>query len=212
MSELTARQWELYNLLKNNPDKYFQQEEIAALLNDFYPSGADAPNFHDSAARVQITNDIRAINNSDVIQKIIITNSFGVKLASKEEFEKYINAQFAAIFRRLERTRKKAKKAGLDGQMRIAFNQEHPVIEAYTDDINRIKAARLAKGLKLVDVVRELRKDPRFKGVDISLMSKMENGYCNPPDDLLYTLSRLYGVKAAELVKGETILDLLEIS
>ncbi len=210
-SELTARQWALYNLLRNNPDKRFMQIEIANTLRDEYPYNGDE-NFHDSAARIAITNDIRAINHSDIIQKVIISDGRGVKLASREEFEKYINSQFAAIFRKLERTRKKAKKGGLDGQMRIAFNKERPVIEAYTDDINRLKAARLAKGLKLVDVVCELRKSPQFKGVDISLLSKMENGYCKPSDELLFTLARIYGVKPSELVNGEIILDLLEIS
>lgn len=210
-SELTPRQWALYNLLRNNPDKRFMQIEIANTLRDEYPYSGDE-NFHDSAARIAITDDIRAINHSDIIQKVIISDRRGVKLASREEFEKYINGQFAAIFRKLERTRKKAKKGGLDGQMRIAFNNERPVIEAYTDDINRLKAARLAKGLKLVDVVRELRKNPQFKGVDISLLSKMENSYCKPTDDLLFVLARLYGVKPSALVNGETILDLLEIS
>ena len=120
-NELNARQWALYNLLKNNPDRYLTQIEIAYGLREYYDTSFYNDQFHDSATRHLITKDIRAINKSEVIQKIIISNSQGVKIASSAEFEKYINAEFASIFRKLERTRQKAKKAGLDGQMRIVL-------------------------------------------------------------------------------------------
>lgn len=196
-SELTPRQWALYNLLKNNPGKRFTQAEIAYSLKEYYTLPVVNLNFHDSAARLAITDDIRAINNSDVIQKIIISDRNGVRLANKEEFEKYIKGQFSAIFRKLERTRKKAKKGGLNGQMRMTFGRERDTVEAFTDGISRLKAARLNKNLKLADVVRELRKTE--KGIDISLLSKMENGYCKPTDRVLLKLADIYAVEASEL-------------
>ena len=198
-NELNARQWALYNLLKNNPDRYLTQIEIAYGLREYYDTSFYNDQFHDSATRHLITKDIRAINKSEVIQKIIISNSQGVKIASSAEFEKYINAEFASIFRKLERTRQKAKKAGLDGQMRIVLGSERDTIEAFADSINRLKAARLNAGLKLVEVVRELCARGE-KGIDVSLLSKMENGYCRPTESVLLKLAVLYGTEARFLL------------
>jgi hypothetical protein len=205
-SELNSRQWALYNLLKNNPDKYLTQLEIAYALREYYDTSFYNDQFHDSATRHVLTKDIRAINNSDVIQKIIISTSKGVKIASSAEFEQYINAEFASIFRKLARTRQKAKKAGLDGQMRIVLGSERDTIEAFADDINRLKAARLNAGMKLADVVRELRASGE-KGIDVSLLSKMENGYCKPTEIVLMKLAVLYGVEARLLYDDKMVID-----
>ena len=202
-SELNARQWALYNLLKNTPDKCWTQIELAYALQEFYDTSFYNDQFHDSPTRHQLTKDIRTINNSEVIQKIIISNNKGVKIANRAEFEKYINAEFASIFRKLARTRQKAKKAGLDKQMRIVLGSERDTIEAFADDINRLKAARLNAGLKLADVVRELCAAGE-KGVDVSLLSKMENGYCRPTESVLLKLAILYGTHACFLLDGKT--------
>lgn len=206
-SDLNSRQWALYNLLKNNPDRYIKQSDICKRLITHYPTYY-GDNFHDSKARLLLTNDIRALNNNDTIQKIIISNKHGVKIASKAEFEQYISGQFAAVFRKLERTRKKARKAGLDGQMRITIGKERDTVEAFADDINRLKAARLNKGLKLADVVREMRKTE--KGFDVSLLSKMEHGYCKPTETQLFKLADIYDVKPFNLLGGKvTMFDLI---
>ena len=197
-SELNARQWAVYNLLKNNPDRYMTQKEIVYALSNYYGTIFSDELFHDSFARITLTMDIRAINDSDVIQKIIISNHKGIKLASKEEYEEYIDAEFASIFRKLARTRKKARKAGLDKQMRIVFGTERDTIEAFSDSINRMKAARISAGLKLVDVARELSKTER--GIDVSLLSKMENGYCRPTESVLVKMAILYGVQKEKLI------------
>lgn len=203
-NELNARQWAIYNLLKNNPDKYMTQLGIVLRLQEWFVLDFTADTFHDSNARHTLTKDIRAINKSDVIQKIVISNNKGVKIANSEEFEKYINAEFAAIFRKLARTRQKARKAGLDGQMRIVLGQERDTIEAFADGVNRLKAARLNAELKLADVVRELRLAGE-KSVDVSLLSKMENGYCRPTDSLLLKLAALYGAEARFLLDDKTV-------
>ena len=206
-SELNPRQWAVYNLLKNNPDRYMTQQEIANALPNYFVSFMnpyDESTFHDSAARHMLTKDIRTINKSDVIQKVIISNSKGVKIASSAEFEQYINAEFAAIFRKLARTRQKAKKAGLDGQMRIVLGSERDTIEAFADSINRLKAARLNAGLKLADVVRELCAAGE-KGIDVSLLSKMENGYCRPTESVLLKLSALYGAEIRFLLDDKLV-------
>lgn len=202
-SELNPRQWALYNLLKNTPDRYWTQIELAYKLREFYDTSFYNDQFHDSATRHMLTKDIRAINKSDIIQKIIISNSRGVKIASSEEFAQYINAEFASIFRKLARTRQKARKAGLDGQMRIVLGSERDTIEAFADSINRLKAARLNAGLKLADVVRDLRAAGE-KGIDVSLLSKMENGYCRPTESVLLKLAALYGAEARFLLDDKT--------
>ncbi len=203
-SELNPRQWAVYNLLKNNPDRYLTQLEIAYALDEYYDTSFYNDQFHDSATRHLLTKDIRAINKSEVIQKIIISTPKGVKIASSAEFERYINAEFAAIFRKLARTRQKAKKAGLDGQMRIVLNSERDTIEAFADSINRLKAARLNAGLKLADVVRELRASGETY-IDVSLLSKMENGYCKPTEIVLMKLAVLYGADA-RLLNNDNLL------
>ena len=203
-SELNTRQWALYNLLKNSPDTYWTQLELAYNLREFYDTDFEDSNFHDSAARHLLTKDIRTINKSEVIQKVIISNSKGVKIASREEFERYINAEFASIFRKLARTRQKARKAGLDGQMRIVLGNERDTIEAFADSINRLKAARLNAGMKLADVVRDLRAAGE-KGIDVSLLSKMENGYCRPTEAVLLKLAALYGADACFLLDNKVV-------
>lgn len=206
-SELNARQWAVYNLLRNNPDRYFTQYEICVKLDEHFPiGGVYLIEFHDSAARHMLTKDIRAINKSEVIQKVIISNRYGVKLASSAEFEQYINAEFASIFRKLERTRQKARKAGLDGQLRLVFGSERDTVEAFTDSINRMRAARLNAGMKLADVVRELRAAGE-KGIDVSLLSKMENGYCRPTDAVLLKIAALYRVEARFLIGDKLVTD-----
>ena len=203
--DLNSRQFALYNLLKNNPDRRFQLCEIPAELPDFYPM-TGATYFHNTGTRRMITKDIQAINDSDVIQKVIVKNSFGIKLASREEFEQYINAEIAELSRRWKRTWKKARKAGLDGQMKMTFGRERDTVQAFTDDINRLKAARMAAGMKLVDVVAELKK--AGAGIDGPLLSKMENGHCNPTERQWAILARIYGIsplsiKGVDFISGE---------
>ena len=182
------------------------QLEIVLTLKEYFTLDFTADTFHDSKARHMLTADIRTINKSDVIQKVVISTPKGIKIASSAEFEQYINAEFAAIFRKLARTRQKARKAGLDGQMRIVLGSERDTIEAFADSINRLKAARLNAGLKLVDVVYQLRQAGE-QGMDVSLLSKMENGYCRPTDSMLLKLAALYGAEARFLLDDKMDTD-----
>lgn len=145
MSELNARQWRLYNLLKERGDTWTKQRELAELLPDLYHTER-AQDFHDSGARLLMTKDIQVINKSDVIQKIIISGARGVKLANKEEARAYIAGKFSAVFHSLERVRKLERKAGLDGQTRLIFGRERDIIKAYIDSETagqRLQASRV---------------------------------------------------------------------
>lgn len=136
MSELNSRQWALYNYLKERGDQWTYQYEIARELYG-YESPPDG--FHDSRARHVMTKDIRTINKSNVIQKVIITGSKGIKLASKDEFVDYLKRQYSALWRRKERIDKIARKWLNDQQMRIVFGHERDTIEAFIDGKNAPK-------------------------------------------------------------------------
>lgn len=137
MGDLNERQQDLYFHLLLHPHTWFKQIEIAKVFPNHYPFEDDKP-FHDSTARQIMTKDIRTINDCESVQKIIITNGNGMKLATQAEFERYIKGQFASIFRRLERTRKKANKAALDGQMKICIDRhERETVLAFVEDCTK---------------------------------------------------------------------------
>ncbi|MEG2688259.1 MAG: hypothetical protein RSA24_03740 [Clostridia bacterium] len=129
-TELNNRQWRLYDFLKSQGDKYTKQIEVAKNLEQFYGECSE-DNFHDSKVRFLITSDIRFINQSGIIQKVIISNANGIKLSNEEEFDSYINAELSAIFRKLSRARIKLNKASKNNQGRIVFGGEREFIEAF---------------------------------------------------------------------------------
>lgn len=135
MAMLNSRQWALYAYLKDRGDQWTKQEDIAYALNEWYRF-LESDNFHDSNARLLMTKDIRAINDNEVIQKIIISGSKGIKLANEEEFSLYIKRQYGSVLRRLQRIRHKEKKGAMDGQTRIVFKSERDVIEAFLHSNN----------------------------------------------------------------------------
>ena len=134
---LTPRQWALYNFLKERGDEWTTQLDIACALFDHYDHDFDKDKFHDSRARLQLTMDIRALNESDVIQKIIMSGSKGVKIANESEFNAYIGREINAAVRRLMRAKKKAEKGNRDGQMRLVLNKERDTIEAFLKEIGK---------------------------------------------------------------------------
>lgn len=134
MSKLTSRQWTLYNLLKTKKD-WVKQAKIQSDLPNDYPliyEDKDMP-FHDTSARMNITNDIRAIKNSDVIQKIILSNAKGVKIATADEFDEYFERKSASLKRQFKLLYKQLKKAQANNQTRIVFKSERDFIEAFKE-------------------------------------------------------------------------------
>lgn len=132
MCELNARQWRLYELLKERGDTWTKQRELARRLPDLY-SITEGRSFHDSGARLLMTKDIKSINESGIIQKIIISSAQGVKLANKAEARRFIEVKRAAALQSLVRVCILERKAGLDGQTRLVFGKERGTVEAFTD-------------------------------------------------------------------------------
>lgn len=122
--KLNTRQWKVYHLLRDNSDKWLSQFEIVKRLEEEYGEYKGDPNlFHDSMQRVVLTDDIRQINQSAYIQKIILSSSLGIKIASKEEYEVYSISRWKSIKRMISRLAWKDHKAKLDGQMKLVFGE-----------------------------------------------------------------------------------------
>jgi len=129
-SELTPRQWVLYEFLKSQND-WVKQKHISSSLPDLY--GTDETPFHDTMARINITNDIRAIKKSEVIQKIVISNAKGVKIANVEEFDEWFKRKAISLKKQMGLLYKQLKKAQLNNQTRIVYNSERDFIEAFKE-------------------------------------------------------------------------------
>ena len=210
MSELNSRQWALYNFLKDRGDVWTTQIEAAAeiyILSDgkYYAEwNGKETTFHDSRARMIMTYDIRAINESTEIQKIILSTRNGIKIANANEFDKYIRGEIGAAVRKLLRAKQKAEKGKRDGQMRLVFNSESNTVKAFIDSDaeigKRLKEAREQKGLTAKTVV-ELLKAAGLQ-IDEPMLSKFENGYCIPTKKTLAKMGEIYGCEPFELVEG----------
>lgn len=120
----------LYKFLLENGDQWISQEDIYYVMHEEYPD-FHFGTFHDSTARIMITNDIRSINEDPAFEKMIIHGSKGVKIATKEEAERFIKAQTVAVFKKLKRVRTLAQKANLDGQYQL-FDDK--VIDAFLEE------------------------------------------------------------------------------
>lgn len=204
MSELNSRQWALYNYLKEQGDQWTTQLRIALEIPEYeYDGNEPAAAFHDSPVRHLLTKDIRKINKSGVIQKIIISTPQGVKLASESEFDIFIRSQYAALWRRKERLDKIARKGNRNGQGRFVFGSERDTVKAFIDSDKaigeRLKTARLKAGYTAAEVIWQMQQ----KGFDAPMLSRLEKGYCLPNKTTLSKLAVIYGVTPEMLLTGD---------
>lgn len=109
------RQQELYNLLLARGDEWSSMEFLTDSIK-LYPAFFTT-NYHNSRARRMLTADIEYINNSDKYEKIIVSTSRGVKLASEKDFEKFLSSELREVFAKLKRLRRLAKKGSRDQQI-----------------------------------------------------------------------------------------------
>lgn len=128
--ELTTRQWDLYNYLKDNysEEKFISKTEIAEALPQHYDSADNSTRY----LRI-IENDVNLINHSDTIQKIIVSNKRGYKIGNEAQVEKYLNTRFKRDFKSLKLTYSLIKKAKLDEQMKLQFGNERNYIESFME-------------------------------------------------------------------------------
>lgn len=202
-SELNNRQWALYNYLKDRGDEWTVQAQIAAEIPEYnYDGNEDFALFHDTNARKQMTVDIRKINESGIIQKVIISSAKGIKIANAQEFDRYTRKEIMSATRRLLRAKLKAEKGKWDGQMCLVFNSERDTVKAFLDSDKavgeRLKAARKEKGLTTLEVAQLL----NIKGVDVPMLSKFERGHALPNKTTLAGMAEIYAVSVDYILTG----------
>lgn len=136
MKKLNPRQWALYHLLRDFNDEYLTQKQICEYLPNHYPLMSNE-DFNNSASRRILTDDIAIINDNNTIQKIVISNGSGIKIANKEEYLKYSKNQWVKITRMITKLKTKDEKAKLDQQMRLVFengSKARRYFEVFVDD------------------------------------------------------------------------------
>lgn len=134
-TNLNSRQFRLYDYLKSKGDQWTTQFEIVNDLRDLYNyEEDDFVTFHDNQARKQLTNDIRAINDSDYLPKPILSGSRGVKIANEKEFDLFIGSNINAVIRRLKRLKKLAQKGDKHNQFRLKLSEyQKEIYEAFVE-------------------------------------------------------------------------------
>ena len=133
--EITTRQWNLYNYLKENTDIYLTKEQIVANVDGY--KYKDWQNEHNQNAFRQLRDDIRNINSNQTrIQKIIISNKIGYKLATEKEFESWKISQWKLIKRKLYRMGVIDDKALKNNQMRLVEDGSNArlYVESFVDN------------------------------------------------------------------------------
>ena len=97
MLNITQRQESLYNLLIECKN-WVSKEYIVVSLPKEYQRFSEYSNDHNSTAYSQIRNDVRALNESSDIEKIIVSSPKGYKIATQEEAKEYIQKRFKRDF------------------------------------------------------------------------------------------------------------------
>ena len=130
-NDLTTRQYNLYKYLKEQDD-YKHLKEIVEETGLY--GELPETDINNSTAIRTLKKDIRKLRESGVIQTVIFScTSRGVKIATKEEYKEYSEKKWKAIKKVIKLQALQDKKAGLDGQYRLVFNQEKPIIEAFKE-------------------------------------------------------------------------------
>lgn len=140
IKELNTRQFVLYEYLKLKSEKglWTKREKILEDLSEYYNYNPKKSLYYNDAAK-HLTQDIKAINDSFLIQKIILSNSYrGIKIANEEEADIYLSKEKAAILNKFKGYYNKLRKMKSDGQMRLTFNYERDVIEAFIKETGEI--------------------------------------------------------------------------
>ena len=117
-TKMLTRQWRLYDFLKDQ-DKLLSRKEIMDQLGLWENS------------RV-LTRDLQAIKENPTINRILITNRRGIKLAvDKTEADYYLELEKKEMLCRLKRYFKQAKQIQLDNQTCMVWNSEKDTIEVF---------------------------------------------------------------------------------
>lgn len=114
--DLTPRQWALYNLLNSDTNKWWTQREICDAI----------PSYHwiddDRNHCAEIGSDRRFINNSQRVDKIIVTKKHCFKIATVEEYIEDRNRHIRRLKTEVEQIKAMDFKCNRDGQVKFMNN------------------------------------------------------------------------------------------
>lgn len=139
MKELNSRQFVLYQYLKFRSEKglWTKRERILEDLSEYYHYNPKKSLYYNEAAK-HLTQDIKAINDSFLIQKIILSNAYrGIKIANEAEAAVYLEKEKIAILNKFKGYYNKLRKMKADGQLRLTFNYERDIIEAFIKEVGK---------------------------------------------------------------------------
>jgi hypothetical protein len=128
IKELTTRQWDLYNFLKDNYDdeNYISKSDIVKGVIGYEVKDGETRYCRD------IEFDVHDINSHPKIPKIIVSCHKGYKIGNPKQVHDYLWSREIAAKESLVLTYKMRRKAELNNQYRITFGKsERNVIEAY---------------------------------------------------------------------------------
>lgn len=129
--ELNSRQWKLYVYLKKQTD-YVSLRQILKDIPEYEFNQDSKSEFNNSAARRMLTDDLQKIKEDPIIQKVLLTSSKGVKLASSmEEAKVYFEKEEIRLAKEWKRLWLSKRKAMQDTQTYMVFNSERGIVEAF---------------------------------------------------------------------------------
>lgn len=131
---MNITQKKLYEYLLNKNGEWTTHVQIARDLYEYYGNAEcclEPKDFHNTCERLAISRTCRSINLSYEFDKIIINSSKGLKIATEEEFYRYINKQYISIFKKLKTIREIERKAKRNNQINFMGN----FVEAFLKDI-----------------------------------------------------------------------------
>jgi hypothetical protein len=135
----TPAQHKLYELLEEiymqDDKKYTNMREIYSMMIlrygfEYYDQLNKNTAWNNQTARRKLTHDLEALKNSESYQHIVITNANGAKLANEEDIQA-LEREKISLLDSLKRVYFQLKKAQLNGQYKMPFNQEKDIIEVF---------------------------------------------------------------------------------
>lgn len=128
--ELTTRERDLYNFLKENKynPRYISKREIALALPEHYNSEET----HSRYLTI-IESDVKNINYNVGIEDVIVSSKIGYKIGNEKEIEEYIKKRFERDFKSLKfnfsLVDKLKEKSNINNYIKDNLNTKLEVIE-----------------------------------------------------------------------------------
>lgn len=136
-NSLNTRQWHLYEYLKMryevNPNEFVSTWEICKDLPEDYVLFVKDANLHDTQVYALIRKDINFMrkHSNESFLKVIISSPKGYKIANEQEANEWLERVKNEALSKLSIYWKNKRMAETNNQLRIVFNQEHPVVEIF---------------------------------------------------------------------------------